>query len=88
MKMIDTKTKISSYQDLVAWKKSIQLVSEIYKVTSEFPQSEKYGLSTQLNRAAVSIPSNIAEGWGRESTKSFIQFLKISRGSIMEVATI
>ncbi|MCC6690874.1 MAG: four helix bundle protein [Bacteroidia bacterium] len=80
--------KINSYKDLIAWQKSIALVSDIYKLTSALPASEKFGMASQLQRAAVSVPSNIAEGWGRESTKNYIQFLRISRGSLLEIETL
>jgi four helix bundle protein len=80
--------KISSYKDLIAWQKSIALVTDIYMLTKSFPAEEKYGIVSQMNRAAVSIPSNIAEGWGRESSKNYLQFLKISRGSLMETETL
>lgn len=80
--------KINSFKDLIVWQKSIVLVSEIYAITKLFPTEEKFGLVTQLNRAVVSIPSNVAEGWGRESTKNYLQFLRNSRGSLMEVETL
>lgn len=72
--------KINSYKDLIVWQKSIALVTEIYKLTKAFPAEEKFGIVNQLNRAVVSIPANIAEGWGRESSKNYLQFLRISRG--------
>ncbi len=72
--------KINSYKDLIVWQKSIALVTEIYKLTKTFPAEEKFGIVNQLNRAVVSIPANIAEGWGRESSKNYLQFLRISRG--------
>lgn len=78
---------IKTYKDLIAWQKSIQLVTDIYALTRTFPENEKFGLATQLNRAAVSVPSNIAEGWGRETSKNFVQFLRNSRGSVMEIQT-
>lgn len=80
--------KINTYKDLIVWQKSIELVSDVYSVTKTFPAEEKFGIVSQLNRAAVSIPSNIAEGWGRESSKNYLQFLRISRGSIMELETL
>ena len=80
--------KISSYKDLIVWQKSIELVTTIYSLTKNFPSEEKFGIVNQLNRAVVSIPSNIAEGWGRESSKNYLQFLRISRGSLMEVETL
>ena len=69
------------------WKKSIQFVKKIYGITSKFPDTEKYGLTNQMRRCAVSIPSNIAEGAGRNSKKEFKQFLYISLGSISEIET-
>jgi four helix bundle protein len=78
---------VSSYEDLIAWKKSIQLVKEIYLLTKRFPDDEKFGLVTQLRRAAVSVPSNIAEGQGRCTTGEFLQFLGHARGSLLEVET-
>ena len=69
------------------WKKSIQFVKKIYEITSKFPDTEKYGLTNQMRRCAVSIPSNIAEGAGRNSKKEFKQYLYISLGSISELET-
>lgn len=76
-----------SYKDLKVWSKSMDLVTEIYKVTGKFPKEEIYGLTNQLRRAAVSVPSNIAEGQGRFSRKEFQQFLHHARGSLLEVET-
>jgi len=70
--------KVMSYKDLVVWKKSIELVSLIYKLTDSFPTSEQFGINSQMRRAAVSIPSNIAEGKKRNSRKDFKQFLVIN----------
>jgi len=78
---------VNSYKELIVWQKSIAMVTQIYTLTRSFPAEEKFGLASQLNRAAVSIPSNIAEGWGRESAKNYLQFLRISRGSLMETET-
>ena len=78
---------LKSYKELVVWQKSITLVKEIYKITSTLPENEKFGLISQMRRASVSIPSNIAEGWGRLSRKNYIQFLRISRGSLFELET-
>lgn len=80
--------RIKSYKDLIVWQKAIELVTEIYSVSKTFPNEEKFGIVNQLNRAVVSIPANIAEGWGRESSKDYLQFLRISRGSLMEVETL
>ena len=79
---------VNSYKELIVWQKSILLVSKIYSLTKRFPNDEKFGLVSQLNRASVSIPANIAEGWGRESRKSYVQFLRISRGSLFELETL
>jgi four helix bundle protein len=79
--------KIESYKDLIVWQKGIELVNEIYILTKRFPKVEMFGLTNQMRRAAVSIPANIAEGWGRNSTKSYIQFVRISRGSLYEIET-
>jgi four helix bundle protein len=76
-----------SYKDLVAWQKAMELVTATYRASSNFPKDELFGLTSQLRRAAVSIPSNIAEGQGRLSEKEFRYFLGQSRGSLMEVET-
>jgi four helix bundle protein len=76
-----------SYKDLVAWQKSMDLVTATYRATAGFPKDELFGLTSQLRRAAVSIPSNIAEGQGRLSEKEFRYFLGQARGSLMEVET-
>lgn len=78
---------VRSYRDLIVWKKAMSLVLEIYRSTQGFPKIETYGLTSQLRRAAVSIPSNIAEGQARLSTGEFKQFLGNARGSLMEVET-
>lgn len=78
---------MSNYQELVVWQKAIQLVTDIYKLTKIFPKEEAYGLVSQLHRAAVSIPSNIAEGRDRNSDKEFSNFLCIARGSLAELET-
>lgn len=79
--------KSRSYRDLEVWKRSIALVKDIYEATSQFPPAENFGLVQQIRRAAVSIPSNIAEGQFRNSTKEFRQFLSISLGSAAELET-
>jgi len=78
---------MKSYKELLVWQKSMVLVKEIYQLTASFPDVEKFGLTSQMRNAAISIPSNIAEGWGRQSRKSYIQFLRISRGSLFELET-
>ena len=76
-----------SYRDLDVWKKSLELVKEIYKTTNGFPSEEKFGLVNQMPRAAVSIPSNIAEGHARLATGEFMRFISISLGSVAELET-
>ncbi len=76
-----------NFKDLRVWQKAIDLTIEIYSALSSFPQDEKYGLVSQMKRAAVSIPSNIAEGAGRNSNKEFKHFLSISLGSLFEIET-
>lgn len=78
---------LKSYKELIVWQKSIKLVKEIYKITNEFPKNEIYGLSSQMQRAAISIPSNIAEGYSRKNLKEYIQFLHIAYGSSAELET-
>jgi four helix bundle protein len=78
---------IQSFRDLVVWKKSIQMASSVYRLTQGFPKEETYGLTAQMRRAAVSVPSNIAEGHGRLSTGEYRQFLGIARGSNFELQT-
>jgi four helix bundle protein len=79
---------MANYKNLEAWKKSMLLVKEVYSLTSSFPKEELYGLSSQAKRAAVSIPSNIAEGCGRQYKRDTRQFLYIARGSLYELETI
>ena len=79
--------KVQSYRDLIAWQKSMALVKEIYRCTRAFPKAEVYGLASQLRRAAVSVPSNIAEGQGRLSSGEFKQSLGHARGSLLEAET-
>ena len=78
---------IKSYKDMIVWQKSMDLAIEIYKLVKLLPKEEIYALSDQMRRAAVSIPSNIAEGQSRNKTKEFIQFLSIARGSNSELFT-
>jgi four helix bundle protein len=85
--MNNDKLPIRTYRDLLVWQRAIELVKDCYGLSEAFPSREIYGLSQQLRRAAVSIPSNIAEGNGRESIKEYIYFLNISRGSLNEVET-
>lgn len=78
---------IRSYRDLLVWQRAMDLVTSVYELTSKFPDQEKFGLVSQLRRAAVSIPSNVAEGYGRGRPQEYLRFLKISRGSLCEVET-
>jgi four helix bundle protein len=80
-------SEIKSYRDLLIWQKGIALVKRIYQETALFPDTERYGLTNQMRRAAVSIPSNIAEGQARQHTGEFRQFLFIALGSIAELET-
>ena len=78
---------VKSYKDLNVWKKSISVVKKIYLITKKYPKEEIYALTSQMRRAAISIPSNIAEGKSRHSKNEYIQFLYISLGSISELET-
>ncbi|MEK6746323.1 MAG: four helix bundle protein [Pseudomonadota bacterium] len=79
--------EIKSYRDLEVWKKSIILVKDIYRISDLFPTKEQYTLTSQIRRAAISVPSNIAEGRSRQSTKEYIRFLDIAYGSLAELET-
>ncbi len=76
-----------NYSDLTVWQKAMQFVTELYKVTAAFPKEEKYGLVDQMRRAAVSVPSNIAEGHSRKAKADFSKFLRIALGSLTELET-
>jgi four helix bundle protein len=78
---------VQNYRGLIAWQKSMELVKLIYSLTKKFPRKELFGLTSQIRRAVVSIPSNIAEGQGRRSTKEFIRHLSIGHGSLRETET-
>ena len=78
---------INSYKDLIVWQKSMDLTVEVYHLAKFLPKEETYALSDQMRRSAVSIPSNIAEGQGRNSTRDFVRFLSIARGSQTELET-
>ena len=78
---------VTNYKELEVWKRSVALTTELYKLTSRFPDTERYGLTSQIRRAVTSIPANIAEGWVRGSTGEYVQFLTVARGSLMEVET-
>ncbi len=75
------------YKDLKVWQKAMELAKEVYEITASFPKEEKYGLTSQINRSAVSVPSNIAEGAGRNSNNEFVHFLSIASGSLCELET-
>jgi four helix bundle protein len=79
--------QIRSFRDLRVWQAGIDLVRAIYEATSRFPRNETYGLASQMQRAAVSVPSNIAEGHARESTKEYLQHLSIAQASLAELET-
>jgi len=79
--------KLTSYKELLVWQKSIELVRNVYAATKQFPKEELYALSSQMRRAAVSVPSNIAEGYMRQGLGEYIQFLKIAEASAAELET-
>lgn len=76
---------MKTYRDLLVWQKSMDLVTEIYRLSKSFPKDETYGLTSQIRRCAVSIPSNMAEGYGRNSTNDYIRFLRMAVGSLFEL---
>ncbi len=78
---------LKTYTELLVWQKSIYLVKKIYRITSNFPTEEKFGLCAQIRRSAISIPSNIAEGYGRNSTSDYLRFLCIAMGTLFELET-
>ncbi|TYP76991.1 four helix bundle protein [Aquimarina intermedia] len=78
---------VQSYKDLLIWQKGIEIVKEVYSICAELPKDEIFALQSQLKRSSISISSNIAEGWGRNYTKSYVQFLSYSRGSLLELET-
>lgn len=80
-------TKISSYRDLLVWQKSMDWTVKIYKITTSFPNEERYGLTSQLRKSSSAIPSNIAEGFGRKTTKDYLRFLNIALASSYEALT-
>lgn len=81
------KQTIRNYRDLIVWQKAMTLVESVYNLTERFPSDERFGLIAQVRRAAVSVPSNIAEGQARKSTREFIQFISHAEGSLAEVDT-
>ncbi len=78
---------VKDYKELIAWRKAMDLVEVVYRMSAGFPHAEVYGLSAQIRRAAVSVPSNIAEGQGRHTVRDFLYFLSVARGSLKEVET-
>ena len=78
---------MKTYKDLIVWQKSMSLTTDIYQITKAFPKEETYGLVSQMRRCAVSIPSNIAEGYGRKSTDDYLRFLQIAVSSLYEMQT-
>ena len=78
---------VQHYRELIVWQKAIGLVETVYRATENFPKTEIYALTNQIRRAAVSIPSNIAEGQGRNSTRDFLHFLPVAQGSLLELET-
>jgi len=80
-------SSINTFRDLIVWQKSMTMVTEVYSITKCFPSTENFGLTAQLRRSAISIPSNIAEGYGRRSTGDYLRFLQIALGSLFELQT-
>lgn len=78
---------MKSYRDLIVWQKSMKMITLLYQLLKQFPDDEKFGLISQIKRSSVSIPSNIAEGYGRNYTKDYCRFLQIARGSLFECQT-
>ncbi|MDX2118415.1 MAG: four helix bundle protein [Planctomycetota bacterium] len=78
---------VKRVEDLIAWQRAMELARVIYKVSASLPYSERFGLQSQIRRAAVSVPSNIAEGFGRESTTELLRFRRVARGSLFELRT-
>jgi four helix bundle protein len=76
-----------NYKELQVWQRAKNFAVSLYRLSEKFPQTERFGLTSQIRRAATSVPANIAEGWGRQSTKEYIQFLTVARGSLMELET-
>ncbi len=83
----NTNAKVRSYKDLQVWQKGMELAKQVYRITQGFPNEEKFGLVSQMRRAAVSIPSNLAEGQARHGTREFIQFISHAEGSVAELET-
>ena len=79
--------QVRTFRDLIAWQKAMELAAQVYKVTAQMPPNEQFGLTAQMRRAAVSVPSNIAEGFGRQKRLELLRFLRMARGSLMELQT-
>jgi four helix bundle protein len=84
----DPARPIADYRDLDVWNEAMNLATDIYEVTRAFPRDEIYGMTSQLRRASVSVAANIAEGYGRQQTRPFIQFLRVAQGSLKELETL
>lgn len=80
-------TPIRSYEDLIVWQKAVDLCKQVYEFSASFPPDERFGLISQIRRSAVSIPSNIAEGYGRGTPSEYMRFLRVARGSLYELET-
>jgi len=78
---------MKDYKELQVWQKAVALVTEVYVMTRGFPADERFGLTAQIRRAVTSVPANTAEGWGRGTTKEYVQFLIVARGSLLELET-
>jgi four helix bundle protein len=78
---------VAGYQDLLVWQRSMDLVERVYRLTASFPRSEQWGLTSQMRRSVISVPSNIAEGYGRQATGEYRHHLSIGRGSLLELET-
>jgi four helix bundle protein len=78
---------VRTFRDLIAWQKAMELAKLVYRATQDMPPDERFGLTAQMRRAAVSVPSNIAEGHGRETRPDYLRFLRVARGSLMELQT-
>lgn len=85
--MVKINTKLRDYKDLIAWQKSYQMCRTVYQITENFPRKEQFGLTSQIRRSALSVPSNIAEGYTRHSTQDYIRFLYIAYSSLAELET-
>ncbi|MBN9304272.1 MAG: four helix bundle protein [Devosia sp. 67-54] len=85
--MVTQTNEIRDYRDLIVWQEAMEIAEMVYSLTRAFPREEAYGLVSQMRRSAVSIPSNIAEGFGRAQRRSFVQFLRIAQGSLKELET-